>query len=368
MALSCTKDFALTISSYDCSTFAFDESIAQSSTFSRGCWAAAQEKLYVGRWSASSGPVNVYTINPLTLVTSIAIPYAGDSLQKRIVSCYYCTINQKVYVRDGWNRIYVIDPDTDTVVDTILVEADPGGNLYRSTGFCERNSKLFACHYSWPGGNEGNKIVRIDPTTNTVEAISAVGIFTDGYGMDDLTYASSVDRIYASISVSKGFPTFTKYSRLIAFDPDTLASLGYIDTGFIASTGAEFSRAVYVPTVNKLFASNEASTGIRVCTVTGGVDGIGEFESKIDTGSSKFLPLIYDPDCDLVICSESSWSVAEETISIDPSAKAIVHSLNHADAGYGMELVRIPPSGSDSRLYLFQTSARKIIGFANPTS
>lgn len=94
--------------------------------------------------------------------------------------------NNSVYVNNSGNKkVFVIDPTSDAVKDSIILTATPNGIVK------DKNNKIWLL-LDTTGGQKG-KLARINTTTNTIEATIDVGDI--GYS-SDLAINGAGDRIY----------------------------------------------------------------------------------------------------------------------------------------------------------------------------
>ncbi len=94
--------------------------------------------------------------------------------------------NNNVYVNNSGNKkVFVLDPSTDAIKDSIVLTATPNGIVK------DKNNKIWLL-LDTTGGQKG-KLARVNTTTNTIEASVDVGDI--GYS-SDLTINGSGDKLY----------------------------------------------------------------------------------------------------------------------------------------------------------------------------
>jgi YVTN family beta-propeller protein len=221
-------------------------------------------KAYISEWGTggSAGAIRVVDLTTKTITQTIATGKGAEEMVK---------IGNKVYVAcsggfDADSVISIIDINTNTVVNTIAVGANPASMQV------DANGKLWVLCYgrynaSFSMLEETGKLLRINPTTNTIEAsFQFSSIYSQPsrltinaaknnlyYLYDDAIYSHSISAAALSITplVARGFYSLAIDNTtdvIYAGDAGNFSSAGKVIRYTIAGLIKDSIAAGIVPT------------------------------------------------------------------------------------------------------------------------
>ena len=267
------------------------------------------------------------------------------------LTCAWHPLTQRMFTRrKNFVTIFMPDGSTDLPELTLgpyapFVVPFLAGDL--SWGLAPSPTHMFCARGQ--GGAAGT-VCKIDPATHTIVAETA-SVAQIAWAQGGLIYVSDNDRVYVCGSQTGG--------KIGCIDPATCSITGYLDDSAIS--GQLYFRLAYCPSTQRLYATTSNQTEIHVFTLTGGVDGVGQWESSISTGSSNMRPIVYDDGFDRMVTAEFTSGVGNGRLMvINPANFNIERNIQSSLIIDAWDLA-IPPNGV---CYLFQLYPGKIVRFA----
>jgi YVTN family beta-propeller protein len=181
-------------------------------------------------YSVSDGNGSVWELNPATGAVLDLDTYATGSRNFGSLAL----LNGKLYVADNdSNQIFVVDPNTDSIIATLNIAADLSGGL---TGVSQPDELI---------AQAGTQIVRIDPVTGELTNIFPAPAALEGIGFvgNELFFASP------------GIPSIGRFSRTGTFLGEVIVPVG------LAALGSDAAIEASVPSsAPRLFAASSDTT------------------------------------------------------------------------------------------------------------